>query len=668
MFVEKQIVKILSSVGAICKNGLNTVFLYVAPTELMVFAYFMLQTFHPCGVKNLIFQGLYTKNLPLSALEKGTHLNIPPLEKGDKGGFLNVSPHQSRKKFPIALQMILLLRVFQLATILDERRFFAALRMTFYVTLNEVKGLLCAIGEKLVLSFIISFVLPIILALFLSACNEQKTPTKPIATINVQPINSVYIQYSENENIFHIGNGLIERTIFIDKKSNHTFTTSFTNRLTKHNYINSLSEEFSLRINQTPISGIAENLQYMEYKIYSNGFTKGLELDFRAKSGAFGELNIRLLYEISSNTPAIRKWVEVENITASSVTVDSVIVECLNLLPGIADDIAVHDLAEYLPNRNLLGLSPVILNSNLMEGLIIGNEIPGVMKYYDFYSKPNQLAVGMRRFGDAYAPAIQLEPGEVWTCPSVFIYFFAGDPHNTVENFLDFVSEYIIINKQQNYKVWFEDISDETTEDSLKNKINQAKDAKADILCLKGNWTDKLGNWTYDKKAYIKNINEYTHSSGMKFGLCIDFALAEPESFVLTQYPNLVLKPKDKLDYTIPDSNAKLMCLGSDYALFMAYEIDALVKELSLDYVQLTGTMIPPSDVGECFADNHIHRTSGESLWSIYDGLYALISYLHSQHDNLIVDISPENYYPPGGLDYAILKYADVNMGLKIED
>jgi hypothetical protein len=50
-------------------------------------------------------------------------------------------------------------RVFQLATLLDKRRFFAALRMTFLVppsngrivTLNEVKGLLCVISEKLVI-------------------------------------------------------------------------------------------------------------------------------------------------------------------------------------------------------------------------------------------------------------------------------------------------------------------------------------------------------------------------------------------------------------------------------------------------------------------------------------------------------------------------------------
>jgi len=72
MFVEKQIPKILSSVGAICKNGLNTGSLHVAPTELIVFSCFGLQTFHPFGVKNLIFQGLHTKNLPLKTLGEGS--------------------------------------------------------------------------------------------------------------------------------------------------------------------------------------------------------------------------------------------------------------------------------------------------------------------------------------------------------------------------------------------------------------------------------------------------------------------------------------------------------------------------------------------------------------------------------------------------------------------
>lgn len=514
----------------------------------------------------------------------------------------------------------------------------------------------------------IIFLSIILFALFFGACKEKKQPQKPAIKIQVQPIENVYIHYSEDENTFRIGNGSIERTIFIDKKSNHTFTTSFVNKLTKHNYINSLSEEFSLEINQTQVSALTETIQYIKYEIYSIGAIKGLELDFRAKSESFGEIIIRVFYEIYSNNPAIRKWIEIENTTSSTITISSLIVERLNLMPGIIDDISIHDLAEYLPNKDLVGISPVILNTNLMEGFIIGNEIPGVMKYYDLYSKPPQIAIGMRKSDDIYAPSILIEPNETWASPAVFVFLFANDPSESIKAFLDFVSEYITINQWQSYNVCFEEISEQTTEDSLRSKIDQAKRSDFDIFCLKGNWADRLGDWTFENKPYIKNISEYAHNSDMKFGLCIDFAMAEPDSFVLTEYADLVLKPKDKLDYTVPETNAKLMCLGSKYAIYMAYEISALVKELDLDYVKLTGTMIPPREIGACFADNHFHLNYASSIWSIYEGFFALIAYLHSQHKDLIVDVSLENYYPPGGLDYALLKCADINMGLKTEN
>ena len=58
--------------------------------------------------------------------------------------------HRQFQKTPKDIKKNQMIRVFQLATLLDKRRFLAALRMTFYVTLNEVKGLLCAISEKLV--------------------------------------------------------------------------------------------------------------------------------------------------------------------------------------------------------------------------------------------------------------------------------------------------------------------------------------------------------------------------------------------------------------------------------------------------------------------------------------------------------------------------------------
>ena len=70
MFVEKQPTKIPSSVGAICKNGLNTGFLYVAPTELMVFASWDYKHFTPTGLKALYFKSL-DKKPTLVSFDKG---------------------------------------------------------------------------------------------------------------------------------------------------------------------------------------------------------------------------------------------------------------------------------------------------------------------------------------------------------------------------------------------------------------------------------------------------------------------------------------------------------------------------------------------------------------------------------------------------------------------
>ena len=102
------------------------------------------------------------------------------------------------------------------------------------------------------------------------------------------------------------------------------------------------------------------------------------------------------------------------------------------------------------------------------------------------------------------------------------------------------------------------------------------------------------------------------------------------------------------------------MCLGSEYTLYIAHEIDGLVKDLDLDYIKLAGPMIPDGESSGCFAEKHVHRSSAESLWYIYEGLFAICKHLHSQNPDLIIHVSPESYSPDGRIDYALLRYADV--------
>jgi hypothetical protein len=206
--------------------------------------------------------------------------------------------------------------------------------------------------------------------------------------------------------------------------------------------------------------------------------------------------------------------------------------------------------------------------------------------------------------------------------------------------------------------VWYESIPAEITESEMRQRTQMAAESDADIFCLVGNWMDKRGDWNINENIPLGEFSRHVHDQGMKLGLSIELAVADGDSQILTEYPQWVARSENNVDNTASDG--KMMCLGSEYTLYVAHQIDALVKKLDVDYIKLTGPMIPNGETGKCFARDHIHRSSGESLWYIYEGLFAVCKHLHNQNPDLIVDIAIESYTPKQIVDYALLKHTDV--------
>ena len=72
MFVEKQIAKILSSVGAICKNGLNTYLFTFRSSGAFAFLLALdYKHFTPAGLKTLYFKGFTQKTYPCQLYQRG---------------------------------------------------------------------------------------------------------------------------------------------------------------------------------------------------------------------------------------------------------------------------------------------------------------------------------------------------------------------------------------------------------------------------------------------------------------------------------------------------------------------------------------------------------------------------------------------------------------------
>jgi len=440
----------------------------------------------------------------------------------------------------------------------------------------------------------------------------------------------------------------------VNPEKRFIFTASFINKLSGSSYIRSLSEEFSFRANGIKLSGVTGDFEYMNHEISGAGGVKELGIDLRAMREEIGLLKVRLVYEIYSRTSVIRKWMEIENVGGSPVTIDSIQVESLSLMPGLEYDLEVYTMSPEGAEM----LSPMVFDTRLIEGFLVGNEWPGVLKYSDLYSNGSLISIGMRPHSQRYATEIQLAPGEGFTSPAVFILFFKGEPDTTERALEDFVTEYIAWSRTPIQSIWYENPPIDTPTDAeIRQKVQLAAESGADIFCITGSWMDKRGDWNINQNAPLERFGKYAHELGMKYGLSIELAVADPDSQVMADYPQWVARSEDNSDGA-DNEDEKLMCLGSEYTLYVAHQIDTLVRDLGLNYIKLTGPMIPNGD--GCFAKDHVHRSSAESLWYIYDGLLAICKRLHNQHPDLMVDVSTESYTPDNVIDYALLKCVDV--------
>ena len=468
--------------------------------------------------------------------------------------------------------------------------------------------------------------------------------------LQVQPLPGVYVHYESQSGTFQMGNELMERRISINTKEHRIFTTQFISKLSGRNYTSSLNEEFSFRANGTKISGVTGDLEYVDHKISSAGRMKSLEINLEVKQEEIGILKVKLFYEVYPNMPIIRKWITFENSGGSSVTVDSIQVESLSLMPGSQYDLEIYSKPP----------AEIVFNVNLMEGFLTGNEFPGILKHLDLYPDPGSVFIGMKPYYHKYATEIQLAPGEEFTCPGAFILFFKGEPERAEELLAEFVTEYLAWSEPSDRSVWYENISGDVEDTEARGRVQLAADSGADTFCLNRGWTGKRGDWNISESANMQNFSQYARDLGMKFGLGIDLAIADQESQIMADYAQWAVKSKDGSHQVIGDGG-KMMCLGSEYTLYMVNRIDSLVRELELDYIKLNGPMIPDNEAAGCFSEDHVHRSSAESLWYIYDGLFAICEYLHTHHPNLIIDVSPESYNPGGAIDFALLKHADVS-------
>ena len=145
----------------------------------------------------------------------------------------------------------------------------------------------------------------LIAAVLMIGCGKKVSPE---LKLQVAPLGGVFVQYESKTNAFRIGNDLVERRISINPERNLIYTLAFINKFSRRNYIRSLSEEFYFRANGIELSGATGDLEYVSHEVYGSGGMRGLEINLRAAKENIGILGVKLIYEVYSKTPVIRKW------------------------------------------------------------------------------------------------------------------------------------------------------------------------------------------------------------------------------------------------------------------------------------------------------------------------------------------------------------------------
>src|ERR1700722_19657262 len=121
-----------------------------------------------------------------------------------------------------------------------------------------------------------------------------------------------------------VENNAVARQFYFSKDSAGFFTKAFTNKSSGNNYVNPATEEFSIRINDSVITGL--NCRYIRHSIKDSGDIRTLTVTLQTP---LTEVYIQLVYELYADIPLVRKQLNVINKSAVDLSLTDLDVENL---------------------------------------------------------------------------------------------------------------------------------------------------------------------------------------------------------------------------------------------------------------------------------------------------------------------------------------------------
>ncbi|ASU33940.1 glycoside hydrolase family 36 protein [Mucilaginibacter xinganensis] len=490
---------------------------------------------------------------------------------------------------------------------------------------------------------------------------------------------------SWDNNELTLNNGIVKRVIKLPASTGRFVTTLYKPISGKFEFFDTVSTDFQFEVNDRVYSGSKTVWQLIGIKNCSDA-TSGSGAAVTLLSDD-KKIELTVQYLLYPGSAAIRKNLTVKNLSHTTVKLESVDVEKLELnADGPTFSQVMHDygrrrsLGPY--DGNMQDALITVHNSQWEQGIVIGNEAAGVIKHTSFFWGGMDICSGFTHKDARYPFRKYILPGELFTTAQVFTMVYnnqkdAGYILNT--EVADFVRKYLgsrlSLLKQKPtfvYNTW-EPFGSNINEKLVMELARAAAKAGMKEFVIDDGWQDSYGDWGIDKKKFprgLKPVFDYIKSLGMKPGLWISVGSATPDSKVFKAHPEWFVKDKNgKLTSLHLDADADryTACFSTGWYGYIKGVLLKLATDYGLEYMKLDFAVVTspyrydPTASG-CYATDHPgHSDHNESLYANYEQVWKLFDELHAAKPGLFIDCTFETM---GGLqliDYAMLKHAEGN-------
>ncbi len=503
-------------------------------------------------------------------------------------------------------------------------------------------------------------------------------------------ILSLSCVYAQDKKVV-LDNGIVRREI--DCSENHVSSSSFLLIANKTQFIRTKAAEFAVLIDNVPYSGLSEwaNIQHRDTSTFKGG--KGVIISFEKPSDK--SVTIELIYMLYPDLPLVHKALRIVNSGKKDIKVESVDVESFQIGWNQIESWVMRQYARYKWLGPYTGNwdDPLVVVHDLdnAKGIAIGNEALGVVKRTSVFLDGKSITAGLTHPDQNYGFRKWLRPGEQWTSPWIFtaLYDQCPDGSKVINTTVpDFVRKYMGTRIEQLpkkpmfvYNTWFP-FYHNINETMIRELAKAAAECGVEEFVIDDGWQINVdlyegkeqlhGDWDINKKKFpngLRPVFDYIKSLGMKPGLWVTLATADPSSKVYKEHPEWFVKDKQGNLANLHTEHGlnRTACMGTDWYDFIKQTLLRLVNEHGLAYVKLDLAIVTSAYVYDdertgCYATNHpYHRDREESYEVIYRRCMQLFDELHVEAPDLFIDCTFETAGKMQLMDYGIAKHAEGN-------